>query len=106
MPMKQQYKWVAKYPDRLSEHSDWMERKKDVVSDFTEYIQNEELLRLPFPGTTIDPIKPDSNSCQDPTYYLDKRLFMDNDCNNPDSFFIYTKKKKEYRIFRWKVKCQ
>ena len=83
-----------------------MERRKDVVSDFTEYMQNEQLLGLPFPGTTIDPIKPDSNSSQDPVYYMDKRLFMDNDINNPESFFIYTMKKKEYRQFRWKVKCQ
>ena len=68
-----------------------------MIRDFTDYIQNEELLRLPLPGTTIYPIKPDSNSSQDPVYYLDKRLFMDNDINNPDIFFIYTMKKKEWR---------
>lgn len=104
MSMKAQYRWVAKYPDSPSEKSSWMDKRQDVISDFTEYIQNEELLRLPLPGTTVDPIKPDSN--QDPVYYLDKRLFMDGDVNNADSFFIYTMKKKDWRQFQWKVKCQ
>ena len=103
---KAQYKWVAKYPDRLPENSGWMDQKKEVIRDFAQFIETEQLLRHPFPGTTIDPIKPDPNSRQDHVYYLDKRFFMDNDINNPDSFFIYTMNKKEYRQFRWKVKCQ
>ena len=48
--------------------------------------------------------KPDSN--QDPVYYLHKRLFMDGDVNNADSFFIYTMKKRDWRQFQRKVKCQ
>ena len=99
--MKEQYKWVAKYPDRPSENSDWMDRKKDVVSDFTEFIETEQLLRQsPLYTTNIDAIKPDpTDSRQEPVYYLDKRLLMDNDINNPNSFFIYTMKKKQYRQF-------
>ena len=90
--MKAQYRWVAKYPDSPSEKGSWMEKRQDGVKDFTEYIDNEEMLRLPFPGTTFDPIKPVPN--QDPVYYLDKRLFMDGDLNNADSFFIYNMKKR------------
>ena len=69
-----QYKWVAKYPDRLPETSGWMDQKKEVIRDFTQFIETEQLLRLPFPGATIDPIKSDPNS--KPIYYLDKRIFF------------------------------
>ena len=104
MPMKAQYRWAAKYPDRPNEKGSWMEKRQDVIKDFTEYIDNEEMLGLPLPGA-VDSIK----RCvphQDPVYYLDKRLFMDGDLNNADSFFIYTMKKKDWRLFQWKVKCQ
>ena len=74
-----------------------------MIRDFTDHIQNEELLRLPLPGTTIDPIKPDSNSSQDPVYYLDKRLFMDNDINNN---FLHLYHEEGVASFQWKVKCQ
>ena len=102
--MKSQYRWVAKYSDRPNEKGSWMNKKEDVFRDFTEYIDNEEMLNLPLPGTTVDPITPVLH--QDPVYYLDKRLFMDGDLNNADSFFIYTMKKKDWRLFRWKVQCQ
>ena len=59
--MKAQYRWVAKYPDSPSEKGSWMEKRQDGVKDFTEYIDNEEMLRLPLPGTTVDPIKPVPN---------------------------------------------
>ena len=101
--MKAQYRWAVKYPDRPNEKGSWMTKKEDVVKDFTQYIDNEEMLGLPLPGT-VDPIKPVLH--QDPVYYLDKRLFMDGDLNNADSFFIYTMKKKGWRLFQWKVKCQ
>ena len=61
------------------------------------------MLNLPLPGA-IDPITPIPH--QDPIYYLDKRLFMDDEVNNANSFFIYTMKKNEWRLFRWKVQCQ
>ena len=95
-----QYKWVAKYPDRLPETSGWMDQKKEVIRDFTQFIETEQLLRLPFPGTTIDPIKSDPNS--KPIYYLDKRIFFE----NPDHFCIFAMQKKQFTQFRWKVKCQ
>ena len=103
MPMKAQYRWTAKYPDRPNEKGSWMAKKQDVVMDFTEYIDNEEMLAAPLPGA-IDSITPIPH--QDPIYYLDKRLFMDDETNNANSFFIYTMKKNEWRLFRWKVQCQ
>ena len=55
MPMKQQWKWVIKYPDRLPEHSDWIDRKKNVISEFTEFMQTGHLLRQsPLYSTTIE----------------------------------------------------
>ena len=91
---KAQYKWVAKYPDRLPENSGWMDQKKDVIRDFTQYIETEQLLRqAPLYSTTIDAIKPDPNSRQDPVYYLDKRIFLD----NPGHFFIFAINKREFR---------
>ena len=102
--MKSQYRWVAKYPDRASEKGSWMEKREDVVRDFTEYIDNEEMLGLPLPGA-VDSIT--SHPHQDPVYYLDKRLLMDDDVNNAaNSFFIYAMKKNQWRLFQWKVKCQ
>ena len=87
MPTKAQYRWVVKYPDSPSEKSSWMDKRQDVVSDFTQDIQNDELLLLPLPGTTIDPINAEAN--QDPVYYLDKRLFMDGDLNNAEFLYLY-----------------
>ena len=92
MPMKSQYRWAAWYPDRPNEKGSWLLKKEDVVKDFTEYIDNEEMLNLPLPGTTVDPINPVLH--QDPVYYLDKRLLMDDETNNANSFFIYTMKKE------------
>ena len=104
MPMKSQYRWVAKYPDKPSQKSSWMDRKRDVLQNFKEYVDNEdEITNFTLPGC-IDPIIPES--CQDPIYYLDKRLFMDDETNNANSFFIYTMKKNEWRLFRWKVQCE
>ena len=80
-----------------------MEKRQDVVTDFTEYIDNEEMMGLPLLGA-VDYRTPDPN--QDHVYYLDKGLFMDDEVNNAaNSFFIYAMKKNEWRLFRWKVKC-
>ena len=102
--MKSQYRWAAKYPDKPSQKGSWMDKKSDVLQNFKEYVDNEdEITDFTLPGC-IDPIIPESG--QDPIYYLDKRLFMDDETNNANSFFIYTIKKNEWRLFRWKVQCQ
>lgn len=103
MAPKVQYKWRAKDPDRPSEESQWYEQKADVFRDFMEFFHTEELFRRPMTRDAVGMLKPNPNAPrQDPVYYLDKRVFLD----NPGHFYIFGLQKKTYRLFRWKVKCQ
>lgn len=88
---------------QISRQSQWYEQKNDVFRDFMEYIRTEELLRQPMTRNAVDIRKPDPNARREnPVYYLDKRMFLD----NPQHFYIFEMQKMQYRLFRWKVKCQ